>query len=317
MFEEGSSMDALLSRVVDGAASEEELRALEALLRTNPEARRRYVHAMDLHAELQARGALQKDPESVPEREREAGRALGWFRWGSRAALAAGIVIGVFGTSLVFGAVVAGKKRGIPLLRDGFEKGPAPKVTGLPRECGVWSGDFCDIADAQGDVRPAHGKKMLRFLRADYEGKPNPEGNRTSGIWYLADVRGFGREILGGDTEVQISTLINGAPSERTYMAFLSVYAWRADAWERVNRQDWRAVDSSALALSRGSKVDLDQDAGTWQRLDAALRLPPQTEFVLIQAAIKQTSHPGGPVAFGEQFLDHVRMTMWTRAPMQ
>jgi hypothetical protein len=315
MFNGSARLEELLSRVVDGITSEEEMGELEGLLGASPEARRRYVHAMDLHAELQARGA--RSPQQDPPIEQTLKSPVFWFGWGNRAAMAAGIMLGAFGASLVFGAVSVGKIRGISVLRESFEHGPEPRVTGVPRESGVWSGDYCELATAQGDLLPAKGKKMLRFLRADYEGKPNPEGNRTSGIWRLVDVRAFGAEIREGNAEIQLSARLNATPSERDYAAFLSVYAWTANGWAQVNPQDWRAVDAKALAMSRGSWVEIDRDPATWQPLEAALRLPEKTEFVLIQAALKQVSAKEIPVEFGEQYLDNLRMTLWSRVPMQ
>lgn len=143
--------------------------------------------------------------------------------------MATGIMLGAFGASLVFVAVTVRKTKGVCVLREGFEHGPVPRVTGVPRESGVWSGDYCEGVPAQGDLRRADGKKMLRFLRADYEEKPNPEGNRTSGIWRLVGVRAFASEIREGNAEIQLAALMNAAPSERDSAAFLSVCACTAD----------------------------------------------------------------------------------------
>jgi hypothetical protein len=315
MSSEPVRVEALLSRVVDGIASEEEFRELEALLRTSPELQRRYVHAMDLHAELQERWAASFEAEH-PERKTVVG-PWRWFRRGARTALAAGILLGAFGASFVFGGVSLFKTRGVAVLREGFEQGPPPGVTGVPREAGTWGGDFSEVVAAQGEVQPVRGAKMLRFLRADYQGKPNPEGSRTSGVWRLIDLRSFTREIREGTAEIQISALINSARTERQYAAFLSVYSWSAEGWKAVDVKNAREIDSSALALSRGSWVELDQDPATWQPMEAALRLPDQTDFVLFHAAVKEVSAQGVPAQFGGQYLDHVRMTLWTRIPMQ
>lgn len=315
MSNDSCRLDALLSRVVDGTVSSEEFVELETALRSSADARRRYLHAMDLHAELQARGALSFGEMRVVQGGEK--KPLSWFRWGSRAAMAAGVTVGVFGTSLVFGSVAAVKTKGIALLRESFENGPTPRVTGVPLEPGAWSGDYSDLVSAQGAVRPATGKKMLRFLRADYEGKPNAQGSRTSGVWRVLDLRAYRAQILEGSAEVQLSALVNTSAAERDYSAFVSVYAWTSEGLAAAKGHDSRYYDAHALALSRGQWVKLDRAPATWQSLDSALRLPVETEFVAIQAAIKQVSAPDIPVEFGEQYLDHVRMTLWSRVPMQ
>ncbi|MBA4186945.1 MAG: hypothetical protein C0467_02900 [Planctomycetaceae bacterium] len=51
-------LDRLLARLVDGIATADEIAALEHILGSNAEARRRYVHYLDLHAELQQESSL-------------------------------------------------------------------------------------------------------------------------------------------------------------------------------------------------------------------------------------------------------------------
>lgn len=69
--------------------------------------------------------------------------------------------------------------------------------------------------------------------------------------------------------------------------------------------------------MSRGSWVEIDRNPATWRPLEATLRLPAQAEFVLIQAAVKQVSAKEIPMQFGAQHLDNLRITLWSRVPMQ
>ncbi len=86
-------------------------------------------------------------------------------RRGSRGRL----VIGLFSASLVWGYAGTYASRAVNLLRDSFETGEAPQVTGVPIEPGHWSGDYAEIVGAYRGVKPASGEKMLRLVRADYE----------------------------------------------------------------------------------------------------------------------------------------------------
>ena len=51
-----SDLDQRLARLVDGDATADDIAALEKILDGNPDAQRRYVHYLDLHQELLARG---------------------------------------------------------------------------------------------------------------------------------------------------------------------------------------------------------------------------------------------------------------------
>jgi hypothetical protein len=185
----------------------------------------------------------------------------------------------------------------------------------MPHAPGVWSGDFSQPVQAGDRVRPYSGKAMLRLLRADYEGKPDTPAGRTSGIWRLVDLRPFKSSYVDGQAEVHLSARINAQPSDEAlqYIGYVSIHALEAAAVEKGSYQNWRSLDPASLALNRGDRTPLDRDPTTWQRMDAALRLPSQTDFLLIQVAVKQSTSAEVPIQFGTQYLDDIRLFLGRR----
>ncbi|MGL4550079.1 MAG: FecR domain-containing protein [Gemmataceae bacterium] len=89
---ERGGLDRLLARLVDGTATTDDVVALEAILRTDPDARRHYVHYLDLHLELLERGetgALAAPMTPAPA----ARRPLSWFRLGAAVVVAASFLV--------------------------------------------------------------------------------------------------------------------------------------------------------------------------------------------------------------------------------
>lgn len=81
-FDDPQQIDKLLARLVDGDATPDDIAAIESLLEGNTEAQRRYVHYLDLHQELLAKGSigLAADPHETPFGELETTAT----RWGVR-----------------------------------------------------------------------------------------------------------------------------------------------------------------------------------------------------------------------------------------
>ncbi len=71
-----------------------------------------------------------------------------WSAWRPlTASAAAGIVFGMFCTSVVFGFSVRSLEKVVSLLQEGFESGAAPLVTGIPQELNQWTGDDSEIVE--------------------------------------------------------------------------------------------------------------------------------------------------------------------------
>ena len=264
--------------------SPEEHVELQSHLRTDAEARQWWFVHQDVEMGLRAQVAAER---FITPKARV---SLPWLSWRPLTAAAAGLVMGLFGASMVFAYVAPSLGKVITLLRESFESGPAPLVTGVPLEPGKWSGDYSEVVEQQG-VKPAIGKKMLRFLRGDYEGRDIPSSH-SSDVFRLVDVRPFRREFADGGAVVQLTAVFNALPFpvDESFNATLTLFALDASLVgnEIVKGENVLSVES--LAFSRSSRVGMDRDTATWQKVSNELRLPPSTEFLMVRMGMSNNT---------------------------
>ncbi len=189
--------DAALNNTLDEAAATR----LAELLRDSATARELWFLYGDNECGLAELAAVEpvSRPSVRPTLQNK--KSNSWPRQGSLAAAVAGLVVGVLSASLAWAYVGLQSRRTITLLQESFESGPAPLVSGVPIEPGYWSGDYSAIVSEQQAVKPASEKKMLRFLRGDYQGRSIPSSH-SSDVFRLVDVRPYRREFADGGAVV-------------------------------------------------------------------------------------------------------------------
>jgi hypothetical protein len=303
----------LIDALIDGDIFEADFLRLEAELTIDPTARKAYFDRIALSQALttEALNGLPKQSLSTTKPSR-------WFSWRPLTAAAAGIVFGMLCTSAVFGFVVPGTGKVMTLLQEGFEAGPAPLVIGMPIETDKWSGDYTEVVGEQQGVKPAGGTKMLRLLRADFEGKARVEGNYFADVYRLIDVRPYQREFADGGAVVHLSAAFNAFafPAEEAFGGSVGIHALNAaTAADGSHRSEW-TIYSDSLAMARNNPLKLDRDPATWQRLGTELRLPPNTEFLLIRISVNHSTPSQRRVSFDGHYVDDVRLSMARRAPL-
>jgi hypothetical protein len=281
----------LLHCYLNGTLDEADFARFQLLLRDSAEARGTLRNLSTVEAKLTQLAVIH--PETVwllPENVRESGPSFRWLSWRPLAAAAAGLVIGMFCTSMVFAYVAPSLGKAMSLLQDGFESGLAPLVIGVPLETGKWSGDYSEVVEQQG-VRPASGKNMLRFLRGDYKGRDIPSSHSCD-VFRLVDVRPFRREFADGGAVVQVTAVFNAVPFpvDASFNATLTLFALDASLVgnELVKGENVLSVES--LAFSRSSRVGMDRDPATWQKVSNELRLPPSTEFLMVRMGMSNNT---------------------------
>jgi hypothetical protein len=295
---------------------------LNMLLRDNPEARpimaRLMVDEQVLISRLREDGIVEL-LEPAPTHKTGPRMRTRWFAWRPLTAMTAGVAFGLFGASVLLGFGPGGRwtEKVTSLFMESFEGGPAPLVTGVPQQLNQWSGDFSELVGEQQGVKPAHGTKMIRMLRADFEGKSVTKLNTYGDLMKIVDVRPFTRETNGGEVVLSASALFNAAtfPEAERYDGVVTLYAVDEIGYTEKNL----LKDSLAHSCS-GPGLSLDRNPATWESATARLQLPAGTHFVVVKVSVRRwtknkesLSTLPNPVNFSGHFVDDVRSSIHVR----
>ena len=298
---------------------------LNTLLRENADARSTMARLMVDEQSLISR--LRDDSivallEPAPKAETPLRTSTRWFAWRPLTAAAAGLVIGLFSASMVFGFGARSVEKVISLLQESFEGGPAPLVKGIPQDVNLWSGDYSEVVERYEGVKPKDGTKMVRMLRSDFEGKASSMPNRQGDLSRIIDVRSFMRDANGGEFVMTLSALFNAAPfpDSQRYDGVVALYA----LGELGSTEE--SLMEDALAISNGSCNSMDRDPATWQTASTRLLLPTGTEFVMLKVSFRRWPKGSGDqpslpdlMTFAGHFVDDLRASIRIRnaAPNQ
>jgi len=240
-----------------------------------------------------------------------------WLAWRPLTAVAAGILFGLFGASMVFGVGGRWTEKVTSLFRESFETGPAPSMTGVPQQLNQWSGDFSELVGEQQGIKPAHGTKMIRMLRADFEGKSVTKLNTYGDLMKIVDVRPFTRETNGGEVVFSASALFNAAsfPEAERYDGVVTLYAV-----DEIGSTENNLLKNSLAHACNGLGLSLDRNPTTWESATARLQLPAGTHFVILKVSVRRMpknkeplSTLPNPITFSGHFVDDVRASIHVR----
>ncbi|TLD70855.1 hypothetical protein FEM03_11150 [Phragmitibacter flavus] len=241
----------------------------------------------------------------------------------------AGLVIGLFCATVVWGYVGNYSPKPIALLEETFETSAAPLVTGMPLQPGQWSGDFSEIVGPTSNVQPAQGKHMLRFLRADYQGKPIRDG-WVADLFHIIDLTNPDLGIHRGDVSLLISAQFSALPQADLQRLSCGVTVYAIDALPPPGERDDAFLSRAALSenpetsesalriLATSARTETtDASPNHWQNVASELRLPASTRYLMIhlRAHLHGSHRPEipKPVEFKGLFLDNIRTTLTQR----
>ncbi len=307
----------LIHRYIAGTTSAEETTALQEALKTDANLRALYLDYMNLDVALEAKAEaaemiLPMERVVFPQQQSWSD----WLFWRPLTAAAAGVAFGLFCASVAWAYVVPSLGKVITLLQESFESGPAPLVTGVPIDPGRWSGDYTEVVGEQKGVKPASGKKMLRFLRGDFEGRSIPSSH-SSDVFRLVDVRPYRREFADGGAVVQLSAVFNATsfPEDENFSATLTLFALDASLVGNEVVKGENVLSTESLAFSRSSRVGIDRDPASWQKVSNELRLPPGTEFLMLRMGMSNDtkSKDKRRDSFAGHFADNVQLVIARR----
>ncbi len=317
---DSDSMDELFSRVCDGLATVDEVAALHRLISTDTAALDAWLRYSALHGELVGGAVLQSAPRLrvLPSAPTAASKSRFWSQWRPLTSAAAGVVFGLFSATLVWAYVAPFGGKPVTILDDGFESASASVVTRVPLKPDVWRGDYAEVVGEEQGVKPESGQHMLRFLRADSGSKPRSMGGHIADVYRLIDLRAHRQELMDGSAVVEASASVNALPfpDNELFGCAISIYALDAESVPDSASYIGTALENDANAMARSSRTKLDRDPAHWQRLTTEMRLPPNTEFLVVRLHINQLFESNGSPIFTGSYADDVRVTLTRRSPL-
>lgn len=315
-----SMLNYLANAFLDGRAADDEADRLNALLRDSAAARDEYLRLADMHACMAVDerlwcGAVDCEPTSRPANAFPAPHG-GWRRPFVAAVL--GLLAGLGCAGLVFAYVVPLASRAIGLLHSSFESGAPPLTTGMPSLAEVWSGDYSEVVGVDQGVIPHDGRRMLRMLRADHEGKA-PRLGYVADMYRIIDLRPYRDLLVGGNAVLHVAGAVNAVKFQKheRYSSSVHVYALHAP-WSVGDRSpEGGDLVELSLASARRALRDVDRDTETWQPVTGELRLPAETSFVLVALSISHATpeQQASRHTFDGHYFDDVRVWLELEPP--
>lgn len=226
-------------------------------------------------------------------------------------AAAAGLVIGLFGASVVWAYVVP--KPGMPKVLPqavhdaGFETGIPPIARGIPDRTALWSGDFSRVTGTEQGIVPGEGHNMLQILRADHEATPPGERSYVGEVSQVIDLHSLRSAIGGGNDVVEVSARFNAITAESAEFV-VKAGTFRGNVADAPSL--WTKPEEARSWATRSTAADSDH--GTWQEVSVLLAIPEDADFLVLNCAVVGPVPTMDSVAveFPGHFIDDVRLEL-------
>lgn len=312
-------LDDLIDRHLNGTLDDAAIAELEEGLLHSAADRRRFWKLAEVHSLLHEQMLAGSGSDNRMARSGMADRSkfLGQRTFVARKAtimsLAAGVFIGLFGSSIVWAMVgrlvPPATMTPLPLGDGGFEISHSLEFDGIPTKPRIWGGDFAAIVKDEAGVSPAEGRHMLQFLRGNNRLTPPDVRSSVAEIWQVVDLNDPHAKAvrLNGDQSavIEVSARFNAtAEASAERVAFgVSVLAFAGDVGELPEL--WRARREMALAVSDKEEL-ADADQSSWQTLIAQVTVPIEANLLLVQLRATRKGPGKRPQEFAQHFVDDV-----------
>ena len=292
----------LFNAALNGTLTAAEQPQLAALLKSSAEARQLWYLYHDNEcglAELKTATAL--SAVAAPPGGGALPRgASPWLQWRSLTAAAAGLVIGLFGASVVYGiAIHRGWEKRTPLavFEPGFENAQLPLVRGVPRATGEWGGDPAKVVAGENGVPPKEGRFMLR---AELPAR---------GAWRVYQVLDLHSLPAGGNREsreIEISASLATADAVAAVRLFVRVFA----VTEAPDELDDGWLDRREEAVASAMRgIEVMPGAQGWQTIRVSMQVPRTARSLVLFLGARI---PDKSARTSSIYLDDVRVSLVT-----
>jgi hypothetical protein len=300
-------LDQLISSHLHGTLTPEQHQSLEQRLLHSAADRQRFWQEAETHAMLHH--LMQSDSEifsanTEPIRK----KTLRDFSLRPFLSIAAGIMFGMFCTSLVFGYVVPWASDYVSpnytLVNGNFEKLDGRIASGFPASFGQWSGDHTEIVS-----KTSHrGRKSLRFVKAEDEQMMQGANPTACDVYQIVDLRPFRDQLASGEALLKLSAQFLDARevSDEPLRFSARLHAFSGDITTKLSKEDALASCSDAI-ISKGGALQ------GWKTTTSRIFLPSDADFALIHLSVSRWNNDtssNSNAVIGEQFVDDIKLQL-------
>lgn len=279
-----------------GIISREDAIELETALAAHREARDDFRLRCRLDAALRQEACAQ--PSAVLLRSAKPASGL---TWRPLTAAAAGLVLGMFCTSMVFGFAAlrpSVHKRPIPVFDPGFE-GVNTLDTGIPHRSEEWGVRSAKVSKEDQGWPPREGSRMLRL--EPVLGNEDDD-NYSAGAFQVLDLSQMLRDKTSDSAEAEVTAAFATAGDDKAR------YIMRVVALDEppdsATTDFWTKADKAEV-VSMTQRFHAAESASGWQTHSVKIPLPSSARSLVIVITVlvpRNTSMPPSP-----HFLDDVQ----------
>ena len=292
----------VIQQYIAGTLPDDEALTLQNALKSDADLRALYLDYINLDVAL---GAHAESRAAVIEvlsspMSGETSRSIRWLTWRPlTAAAAAGILLGMFCTSVVYGLVSRQQISVQTLLLEGFEDVAMTPVRGVPKSVNVWSGDLLAPIEAKGGVTPFEGKRMVALP---------PVGRKAVRQAYrFVDLTSLHPLKEGQSRQIEVTARFHGEKPGEINRLQMRLAVFAEDVTEA--RRIWMNNKVNELSLLHVGKPVRTASA-EWTEVRSAIDVPVEARVLMV---LLGAGEPAAYPSRNEHYLDDVHIRLITR----
>jgi hypothetical protein len=231
-----------------------------------------------------------------------------WQPWRPLTAAAAGLLLGMFFSSVVLGFVATrvNNVTKVPLAigNPGMEDASAVLHDGLPKVAGKWGVDSAAVVSTENGVQPAEGSRMLRL-------QPIPRSkdvkNHSSRAYQVLDLSSL---VISEDEETQVQLTASFFSSDLDQAAIYRIRGIALDETPDIAMKDfWSKVENDDVVSVSQKFETLPGEPGWYTfSMKMPLRVGAKTLVILFAATPPEDESSEGSV----HYVDDVQVALLT-----
>jgi hypothetical protein len=228
-----------------------------------------------------------------------------WLTWRPLTAAAAGIVFGMFCTSMVFGFVVQSGVEGktpLAVFQPSFEDAQMPITKGYPYALAHWGGDDARVVSAENGIRAKDGTFMLRLEAA-------PKGSPRF-VYQVLDLASVPSSAKSEMREIEISASFAAVDAGASARYMLRAFAV-SEAHEHL---DASLFDHRGEAIASATKgLDVVPGSNGWKTVSLKIQVPPAARCLVLFFGVRT---PNKTLPKAAHYLDDVQVSLIEPQPL-